>query len=303
LITQQTSVLEVSAERGIEGAWSHRAEVPGDCTVVFDGWLADRAELAAQLELDGDPDPAELILEAYRRWSTSAFPRLRGGFALVVWDERERVVYALRDPVGIHSLFRASGGGRLLVASSVDDLVAHPLVSNDLNREALAAWVGMLPPIADETAFEAVRRIPHAHIWEVHTDADRLVKYWDPAPPEPVAWVTEEELEQFDFLLERAVSRCLALGKPGIYLSGGLDSVAIAAVATDLGSRMSMQPLALSVAFPGDADELDVQTSVARTLGVPQVVEPLEGPQGVLGAALAVSAEWSVPPQGPWLPA
>ena len=101
-------------------------------------------------------------------------------------------------------------------------------------------------------------------------------------------------------LLERSVSQCLELGPSGIFLSGGLDSVSIAAVALDLAERRGLAtPLALSLAFPTpETTEEDVQVGVAKALGLPQIMLGLEesvAPEGLVRRALELSADWPLP--------
>ena len=101
----------------------------------------------------------------------------------------------------------------------------------------------------------------------------RCRRYWDPAPDGNIEWVRPDEIEQFDALFDQAVARCMAPGPVGIFLSGGLDSVSVAAVATTRArAAADREPLALSLAFPGDANEEPVQREVATALGIDQIV-------------------------------
>jgi asparagine synthase (glutamine-hydrolysing) len=119
--------------------------------------------------------------------------------------------------------------------------------------------------------------------------------------------VTEDRLEEFDGLFTRAVDRCLTRGPAGIFLSGGLDSVGVAAVARERSRAAGLPPpWALSLAFPGDANEEDVQRGVAGQLGLPQHMVGLQdavGPGGVLGTALELSRLWPAPLTNYWTPA
>jgi asparagine synthase (glutamine-hydrolysing) len=274
--------------------------------VVFAGWLFDRPELAAAVGLHDPTEPtdAQLVLAAYLKWGKDAFRRLRGGFATVVWDERDRSIYAVRDQLGLHPLFRAEAGGFHLLSPSMDALRADARVSADADRGALLGLLVSWMPFQDETPYRAIRRIPQGHVWELRRDRTLTFRYWDPAPRDgPVEWIRDEELVRFDELFERAVERCLGLGRAGIYLSGGLDSVSVAAVAADL-SRQS-EPWALSLVFPHpEANEEAVQRSVAQALKLPHVVVPLGravGPTGVLQAGIDAAAGWPAPVLSPWL--
>ena len=120
-------------------------------------------------------------------------------------------------------------------------------------------------------------------------------------------WVREDELERFDELLDQAVERCLPLGPAAIYLSGGLDSVSVAAVAVQNSHRKGLPPpWALSLGFPGECNEEEIQRGVATDLGLPQVfmkVGDAVGHEGLLLAALKMNSHASMPMLNPWNPA
>ena len=120
-------------------------------------------------------------------------------------------------------------------------------------------------------------------------------------------WVREDELARFDELLNQAVERCLCLGPAAIYLSGGLDSVSVAAVAAQISHRKGLPPpWALSLGFPGECNEEEIQRGVAKSLGLPQVFMTLGdavGQDGLLLAALKMNGQCSMPLLNPWYPA
>src|SRR5207248_4584102 len=104
-------------------------------------------------------------------------------------------------------------------------------------------------------------------------------------------WIAEDELGRFDALLEQTVERYLALGPAAVYLSGGLDSVTVAAVAAGSSLRKGLPaPWALSLAFPdAECNEEAIQRSVAADLGLPHVLLPFDaavGAHGLLRSAL-----------------
>jgi asparagine synthase (glutamine-hydrolysing) len=135
----------------------------------------------------------------------------------------------------------------------------------------------------------------------------KVYRYWDPQPAgSPVKWADGSEIEEFDRLFDQAVNRCLAVGPAAIYLSGGLDSVSVAGLAADQCRTSGLaDPLALSLVFPGEADEEAVQRSVAEQLGLPQVVATMEKATSgrLLHAAVELSASMPAPLSNGWLPA
>src|SRR4029077_13507531 len=93
-------------------------------------------------------------------------------------------------------------------------------------------------PIANETYYENVRRIPPGHVLEAQGRGHRLWRHWDPVSEDgSTAWLRDDEVERFDVVFERAVTRCLEGGRAGIFLSGGFDSISIAALAVDAAER------------------------------------------------------------------
>jgi asparagine synthase (glutamine-hydrolysing) len=282
-----------------------------ECAVVFDGALYNRSEL--EDELGAPPDlpnrnVAEVILAGYLRWGKDLLPRLRGPFALVIWDANREVLLGVRDPLGNHPLFFAEAQGQVLVSPAIDLLTKQPPVSRDLNRLAMADFVMQRTLGSQDTFFKDVRRIPAGHAICFERKVLSHHRYWDPAVGGKVNWTGPAEVERFDELFDRAVNRCLSFGPAGIFLSGGLDSVAVAAAAIDLCRKEHRpQPLALSLLFPDpEANEEAVQRSVAEQLGMPQVVKPFfeaTGENGLLRSALAMSRSLSAPLLNAWLPA
>lgn len=267
------------------------------CRVAVEGRL---------YEVEGSP--SEHVLDLYLRKGEGAFESLRGEFALAIQDSPNDTFLAARDPVGIYSLFYAEAKGETLVSTSIDGLLARPGVSGELNRAALADHLSNRWPDPGETYFEAVRRLPPGHVLKVRNGAGSTYRYWNPAPADgELTWVERTELDRFDELMEQAVVRALELGPSGIFLSGGLDSVSVAAFAADMCRRSGRpDPLALSLVFPdADANEEPVQRGVAADLGLKQVLLPFEDAVGgpLLETALEPVADWPAPMSNIWFPA
>src|SRR6185436_7481429 len=136
-----------NSSRRLFCAYESDSEVPShasrdNCAVVFGGTLYNRDHLAEQLAelptLSLDENVADLILAGYLRWGIDVLPRLRGPFALVIWDSNRNMLFGVRDPLGSHPLFFAEAPGQILVSPSVDLLTRQPNVSRELNRMAMA---------------------------------------------------------------------------------------------------------------------------------------------------------------------
>ncbi|MGH7411820.1 MAG: asparagine synthase-related protein, partial [Candidatus Methylomirabilis sp.] len=280
----------------------------GSCAAIFEGVLFDRDLLRKNLGDRVDPtwNEARLVIEAYRRWGEGVLHKIRGIFALILWDKALNILVCARDPLGIHPVYYAERGRELLVSSSLASLLQSPNVPRELNRAALADQLCHRFPVPDETYFAGIRRIMAGHALRESGSGCHVYRYWSPVPTDgPAEWIREDALDRFDQVLEQAVARCLSVGPAGFYLSGGLDSVSAAAVAAAVARRDNLPvPLALSLAFPHpDCNEEAVQTGVASGLGMPQVMIPFHeaaGPEGLLWAAVEMSKSLSTPTLNPW---
>ena len=275
--------------------------------VAIRGLLFEREQLARELGLESIPDnDAELTLLAYRRWGQKGIRRLRGIFDVFIWDGEREHLLAARDQLGAEPLFYARTADEILFAASPKTLLAQPGVARGPNRAVLVETLNWHWPSPEETCLEGIQRVLPGHVLIVTNDTVTSKRYWNPVDDlQDEGWVGGDELDEFDALLERSVSQCLELGPSGLFLSGGLDSVSIAAVAVDLTERHGLAtPLALSLAFPTpETTEEDVQLGVATALGLPQImlgVEDSVAPDGLVRRALELCADWPLPQTYLW---
>jgi asparagine synthase (glutamine-hydrolysing) len=284
------------------------------CTLALDGYLFNADVLRRDFPATGGEDTdAALLLRAYLTKGEGFADRLKGRFALVVWDGRRGTAFAVRDRMGLHALFYTEAGPDILFSNSIETLLGHPDVPRTVNRRLLAlhVWPSWWIEEKDETYLQAVKRVVAGNVLRFEAGGRSARRYWNPAPPgEEVDWIPEEEaVERFEETLSEAVARCLRRGPATICLSGGLDSISIASFAVEVAAREGLPtPNALSVEFP-DPDglgEADVQRLVAQRLGMPQLMTPLDealGGKGLLPPALELSRDWPVPLLGIFSPA
>src|ERR1043165_9166229 len=174
---------------GQEGVFGHRrlaildlsdaraqpmVDADSGCAVAFNGevynFLALRGELQALGEIFRSSCDTEVILKAYKRWGLDAVRRLRGIFALALWDPRSRVVHLVRDPMGIKPLYWAAiedaetGEEVVLFASEVRALLASGAVAPRLEPAAVASylWHGFV--VGPDSIVEGVHLLPAASI-------------------------------------------------------------------------------------------------------------------------------------------
>jgi asparagine synthase (glutamine-hydrolysing) len=282
----------------------------GRCTVIFEGRVYNRRDIARSLDALQEPiDDADLLLRAYRRWGIDLARRINGAYAVVVIDQDERRVIAVRDPLGAYPLFYARAQGSINISMSIEALLARPSIGRTLSRAALVDHLCHNWTDPHETFFEGIRRLPRGH--QLVADSQGLVvtRYWQPVESnKPVPWIPESDVqEQFDDAFEQAVERTLTQGPTGIFLSGGLDSISVAAVATDIARRKGHPiPRPFSLGFPGDADEAVEQRGVAGALGMEHEFVPYADAvpkKGLLASALEITQQQAAPLLNTWMPA
>jgi asparagine synthase (glutamine-hydrolysing) len=189
-----------------------------------------RAELASRGHRFATDNDTEILTHAYEVWGTDLFSRLRGMFALAIWDARERRLVLARDRFGKKPLVYAVVGESLLFASEIQALLAHPAIGRDLDTVAIAEYLvhGYVPP--PRTAFAAIRKLPPGHTLDFHQGRITISRYWALrfAPKQEIS--LEDASTELVRLIDEAVRIRLISDVPlGAFLSGGLDSSTVVA--------------------------------------------------------------------------
>jgi asparagine synthetase B (glutamine-hydrolysing) len=260
--------------RGCEVAAFGRAENPS--AVVFDGYLFDRTQLTTELGLTASVSTPDLVAAAYQTWGADIFERLDGCYLIAIWDGSLRRLLIGHDALGRHPVFYATPPGAVWFCSNILALASSGRISKRPNRLSLALAVLAWWPEAGQTFFEAVSRLRPGHYLEVN-DSSAIAerKYWDPMPEDDEPWLPDDQvLEEFEPALKRAVDRCMDLGAQGIMLSGGVDSVTVAALASSYWKAHHIPPLVAVSGRTGQApgyEEL-MQSRVTEVLTMPHLV-------------------------------
>lgn len=203
----------------------------GDLALVFNGEIFNHRELRAELERDGfrfDTDcDTEVVLQAFRRWGADCFPRLRGMFAIAIWEQSRRRLVLARDRMGIKPLYYRLQDGELFFGSELKCILAHPGVPRRICLEGLDCYLNLNYVPAPFTLVEGIRKLLPGHFLEWNEGRSTIHGFVPPAAP-PVARNIEDACTELDQLLENAVREQLVSDVPiGLWLSGGLDSSAI----------------------------------------------------------------------------
>ena len=253
-------------------------DVGGRYCIVFNGEIYNHAELRAELVAAGrtqwstDHSDTEVILEAFASWGIDCLRRLRGMFALALWDSEKRELWLARDRIGIKPLYYTRIGDRFLFASEIKALLADRAVPRVVDETALFHFLSFLVPPAPLTMFAGVRKLPPATWLRIGADGStREGKYWDALEAfEPHGGLGDDESARLVLAhLEESVAVHKVSDVPvGVFLSGGIDSSTNAV----LFSRGESAPVrTFSIGYEGDnpsyPNELRYARLVARQIG------------------------------------
>jgi asparagine synthase (glutamine-hydrolysing) len=211
----------------------------GQRWIVADARVDAREQLIAELTtrdqkaLAPDATDAELILRAYCVWGEDCVKRLLGDFTFAVWDEPRQRLFCARDHLGVKPFFYAQLGETVVFSNTLDCIRLHSRVSRDLNETAIADFLlfGVNQEV-DTTSFRDIRRLPPAHTLTWSKGSARCRRYWTLPMEEPIHFRRAEDYaDRFKALLHVALRDRLRTRRVGVFMSGGLDSPTLAAVA------------------------------------------------------------------------
>jgi len=212
-----------------------------DVWIVYNGEIYNHVELRAGLEAKGHRyrtrSDTETIVHLYEEYGRDCVKHLRGMFAFAIWDRRKRVLFVARDRMGIKPFYYRWDGKSFLFGSEIKTILAHPEVPAEFNRGALAEYLAFGYLTGPETMFAGIQKLMPGHTLELREgDEPRIERYWD------LTTAVDRETQSHEYyvktyreLLEKAVGSHLMSDVPlGVFLSGGLDSSAVAALASKI---------------------------------------------------------------------
>jgi asparagine synthase (glutamine-hydrolysing) len=248
-------------------------DASGRFTIVYNGELFNYRELRRELEARGvrfrTESDTEVLVNVLAVEGLKALPRLRGMFAFVLWDDAKRELLAARDHVGVKPLYYSVAEGTFVAASELRTLIAHPAIRPALDPAGVVEYLSFGFVTGSRTLLEGIFKLPPAHALQVRDGTVRTSEYWDVLPAYDEAHARNGRDPALDLTaqLEDAVAASLVSDVPvSLMLSGGLDSSAIAALAT---RHVPAQDLtAYSVSFGRVTDESPAAARLAEELGL-----------------------------------
>jgi asparagine synthase (glutamine-hydrolysing) len=233
LAHRRLSLIDIS-HRGHQPMW----DATGTAAIVFNGEIYNYRELRGELVADGyrfqsDCD-TEVLLNLYLRDGDKLMERLNGIFAFAIWDGRSESLLIARDGAGVKPLYYTENAKGVLFASELKALLHEPSIDRTLDHQAIRHHLLYLWCPSPLTMLKSVRKLEPGHALRVR--ANRVEKHWCfydlPLDQEFVDWPPRDAIVQVRKYLTQAVERQLVSDVPvGAFLSGGLDSSSVVALA------------------------------------------------------------------------
>ncbi|MFB2835275.1 asparagine synthase-related protein [Floridanema evergladense] len=242
--------------------------------ITADARIDGREELIEKLKINAGTD-AELILRAYLVWGEDCVQYLLGDFAFAIWDEREQKLFCARDHFGVKPFYYAEVGNCFIFSNTLNCVRIHPDVSDELNDLAIADF--LLFGYNQEpttTTFADIQRLPPSHYLSLSRERLQIKRYWTLPTDGFIRYKRAEDyIENFQELMEKAVSDRLRTNQIAVSMSGGMDSTTIAATACEFfrkkGDNFDLR--AFTVIYDQLIPDRERYYSglVAETLGIP----------------------------------
>lgn len=246
--------------------------------IVFNGAIYNFRDLRHELQARGysfkSETDTEVLLAGYDAWGIDELvKRLRGMFAIALWDDREQKLLLVRDRLGVKPLVYAINGGALAFASTIRALKLGGF-AGEIDDKALLEYLEFGYVTDDRAIYQNVAKLPAASILEWSNGHARVYEYWQPPEVNDSSSPSfDEAVEETERLFLQAVERRLQADVPvGALLSGGVDSSLVCWAIAKLGSNVT----SFTVSTPGDPfDESADARETAAQLGIRHRVLPL----------------------------
>jgi asparagine synthase (glutamine-hydrolysing) len=216
----------------------------GRFVLVFNGEIYNYRDLRDELASRGvtfkSNGDTEVLLRGLETYGEPFIEKLNGIFAFALWDKVERKLLLARDHAGVKPLYYAEPAqGTLLFASEIKAMLAHPQISRRPNFMAIQEHLTFCHATGNDTAIESIRRVPAGSVlrWNAATRKSEIAAFWTPRFSRDSRDDYSDSAERLRSTLSRSVQRQLVSDVPlGSFLSGGLDSSLITAMAMKSGS-------------------------------------------------------------------
>ena len=257
------SIIDLTAA-GRQPMWSADRQV----SLVYNGEVYNFTHLRDMLERDGCPflgrSDSEVVLQAYLRWGTDAFRRFNGMFALAIWDARTSTLHLARDRFGIKPLYYYLLPTGIVFGSEIKAILASGQVSRRVHGVGLHEYLYYGSALGSNTLFEGIKKVQPGHFLTINQSNVQSTPYWRIEDVEQVQIESGEATSAIRERLEQAVRAHLVSDVPvGVFLSGGIDSSAITALASKH-YRSRLQTFSVGFDYDQGVNELAKARQIAQ---------------------------------------
>jgi len=245
----------------------------GDLWIVYNGEIFNHAGLRGELEKAGHRyktcSDTETILHAYEEYGSDCLARFRGMFAFAIWDRKREQLFCARDRLGKKPFYYYWDGRLFAFASEIKALLEHPAISPGLEEELLSEHLAFGYSSDERTLFRGIRKLMPGCRLTLTAAGPVIERYWEIPRPDPAREADRPDevwIQECRWRLEETVRMRLMSDVPlGMFLSGGVDSSAIAA----LMKRLTHGPVkSYSVGYrENEYSELSYAARVSRAIG------------------------------------
>ena len=242
----------------------------GDIWITFNGEIYNFLELRKKLEIEGhqfvSKTDTEVILHLYEEERNRCLDYLRGMFAFALWDEKKNKLFIARDRIGQKPIYYFEDKEKLIFASEIKSIFSSGMVKNEIDYEAIYQYLHLGYVPHPKTGFKDIKKLPPGHHIIIKDEKIELNRYY---PYEnnynSKLKLDEEELSEnlVDKLKEATEIRMIADVPVGLLLSGGIDSTAIATLASNINGRINTFTVGFEDKF---YDERKEAAATAKTL-------------------------------------
>lgn len=233
----------------------------GDTCVVFNGELYGYDELRRSVSYPfKTTSDTELLPALYQQYGEQFCNKIPGMFAFALWDDRMKRLICARDRFGEKPLFYAiADSGEFVFASELGGLLASGLICPTINPKAVASYLALRYIPEDTCIYKNVKVLKPGHMLIYENNTIKVQCYWSLPSQSKQKITLKEASEEFSFLMDRAVKRCMVADVDvGLLLSGGLDSTTIASIASQQAKLK-----AFAFEFTGEKNELPYAKAAA----------------------------------------
>ncbi len=218
----------------------------GSVVLIYNGELFNYQEIRGRLQAAGyefvSQSDTEVILRAYEAWGADCVRQFNGQFAFAIWDRRNQRLFIARDRFGVKPLYYYRDREKFVFASEIKAILAYPGVPRAVDFPALNEYFTFQNILSERTLFQNIHLLPAGCTLMIDQEGVHQSRYWDYCfSDDPINMSEDEAAEELFRLFQQAVTRQLVSDVPiASYLSGGMDSGSITAVARqNLGRIMS----------------------------------------------------------------